>query len=142
MSRTASQASILLAVGLTLAACGGAQPRGARSAGDEPEGSVDDYAARIERMERELTAQLGSASGELVGPDGQLPTAEPQELAAPAAPDCRAAPDLRDRICALAERICAIAVESPADANLAQTCTRARDACEHATDRVTRACAR
>jgi hypothetical protein len=126
VSHTPLQASsILLAVGLTLAACGGSHQPSPRSAADEPEGSVDDYAARIQRLERELTAPLDHA---------------PEQLAEPAAADCSAAPDLRDRICTLAERICAIAAQSPADATLTDTCTRARDACTRATDQVTRTC--
>jgi hypothetical protein len=127
VSRHPLQASLLLAVGLTLAACGGSshQP-GPRSAADEPAGSADDYAARIEHLERELTTQLDSA---------------PEQLAEPVVPDCDAAPDLRDRICALADRICAIAAQTPTDTRLAETCTRARDSCNRATDQVTRLCA-
>ena len=113
------------------------------SAADEPEGSVDDYAARIARQNGKLHDELPTDRTPSVRPDHRPSIGEPGSdsgLPPRRQPDCRAAPDLRDRICELAQRICAIAERDPNDRALAQTCESAREACDQATLRVGHAC--
>ena len=112
------------------------------SAPQEPDGSVEDYAARIARLQGRLDDELRTDRAPSVRP--QRPSVgEPGSdsgLPPRREPDCRAAPALRDRICELSKRICAIADRDPNDHVLAQTCERAREACEQATLRVGHAC--
>jgi hypothetical protein len=127
---------------IALAGCGGAAhapPTG--SAAREPPGSVADYEQRIARMQNELDALV---QGALVRPSGQTlmeeDSAPLDQPAGPPVPDCRAAADLRDRICELAERICAISERDPADADLQAKCTSARGACDRAREDVAASC--
>jgi hypothetical protein len=113
------------------------------SAPHEPEGSVDDYAARITRLQGKLDDELRTDRAPSVRPEHRPSIGEPGSdsgLPPRHQPDCRAAPELRDRICELAQRICAIADRDPNDHTLAQTCVNAREACDQATLRVGHAC--
>lgn len=127
-----------------LAGCGSSAYRAESSpAPHEPAGSVDEYAARIERLERELSAELRSDRAPTLRPDRRPPIGEPEAEPGPPprrAPDCRAAPALRRRICELSNRICSIAERDASDHALAETCERAREACARATLRVEHAC--
>jgi len=114
----------------------GAPPEGANAAaetvgGEEAResGEVDE----LETLELELQQALRRTDAAATG-DDESP------LAADAPPDCNAAPELRDRICALAERICGLAADNAGDPALAHHCERARASCQQAREDVTAAC--
>jgi len=151
-----------------LAGCGAAGMQYRTSTGEalpavEPEGSPGDYAARIDRLHRELQTLLGTGPAEEI-PDAEAP-AEPspsEDDFAPSpyeqsetpsyaadAPDsgpsetpsrCEIGAELRDRICELARRICELAGKHPGDAELARQCQSATATCGQAGRDVDDAC--
>jgi hypothetical protein len=143
-ARAACVRSALSLAALAIAACGGVPPReletGApvETSGSEPMPGEpgDAYDDELAQAEAELARALPGTSETTEAHEG-----EAEELAGGAgAPDCDAAPGLRDRICELADRICALTEDDPDDASIAERCERANASCERARRDVARAC--
>jgi hypothetical protein len=137
--------AVAWSVVLLLAGCGpGAHSRETLSPKDEPQGSVEDYEQRIERMQRELLVALDAEPASQLGqePQAGVPVEELDHEYEPVStgPDCGAAADLRDRICELARRICELAGRNASDPSLATTCEKARKACDRASADVSERC--
>jgi len=126
----------LLVIAMLVAGCGGAErgPYETVASTDEPRADLERYVERIAELQRDLDATLPATAGadELGQPRGDLPIN--------ASSRCLIAADVRDRICDLMERICSIAESEPDDSGVHEKCTRARDTCTEARERVAGAC--
>lgn len=99
----------------------------------EPEGSAQDYAARITDYEGELDEALGER-------DAEAMQEGPLSGGARGSARCETAADLTERICELAARICSIAEAHPQDAELQDRCASATASCERAQHNLAAAC--
>ncbi len=117
---------------IIVAGCAAAEHPVSTVATDEPERDSEGYSERVE----ELWAEL-----ERVAPERGIMQMSPSDYGAKETPEnCRAAVDIRDRICDLSRRICAIAEREPSSIDTATQCRRATDGCESARERVSLGC--
>ena len=120
--------------------CGAAQRPA--SAADEPQGTTEEYAGRIEDLRVRLDLALGHpptrlAPGESdvlyeMEPDVEYMQRPPADPAVGAEPDCDLASDLRNRLCELTGRVCRDAFKQAGDVELRARCDRATTFCEEA----------